>query len=353
MSFLNNIAGIVCSQKKIWIDIGNFETKRLNGDLQPLKNPIFITGFARSGTTILLEMIASHNDIATHTYRDFPMLFAPYYWNKALGFLDKLSIPQKIKERSHNDRIMVSPKSPEAMEEILWTAFFDFLHDSKKSNIIDNTYKNPQFANFYIEHIQKLLLVKKKSTYATKNNYNISRIAYIKKLFPDAKILIMVRHPLNHIYSCIKQDKLFNREHIKNPSTLAYMNLTGHFEFGTNKKPINIGDTAETTKICQFFEQGNFIDGWITYWNHIYEYVHNNYSKDESVKIIRYEDICNNNLSVLDDIFRFCLIDKYLDITQKYTQKLSLPNYYTLDLKENEIEQIIIKTKKTAQLFGY
>ncbi|MFO7905247.1 MAG: hypothetical protein R6U98_21465 [Pirellulaceae bacterium] len=78
---------------------------------------------ARSGTTILLEILASHSKVVTHQYRDFPGLFTPYWW----GHANRLTSSSPA-ERAHGDRLLVSAQSPEAMEEMLWMAFFPHVH---------------------------------------------------------------------------------------------------------------------------------------------------------------------------------------------------------------------------------
>ncbi|MCG3225813.1 MAG: sulfotransferase, partial [Candidatus Heimdallarchaeota archaeon] len=73
---------------------------------------------------------------------------------------------------------------------------------------MDKSTVNPDFEKYYIEIIKKLLVNQKSSRYITKNNYNVSRMEYIKKLFPDAKFIFMTRNPINHIASLAKQDKV-------------------------------------------------------------------------------------------------------------------------------------------------
>jgi predicted TIM-barrel fold metal-dependent hydrolase len=45
------------------LGLGNAETEYLRDQLPPIKKPIYITGLARAGTTILLEIIADHPDV--------------------------------------------------------------------------------------------------------------------------------------------------------------------------------------------------------------------------------------------------------------------------------------------------
>ena len=71
------------SKKKL-ISLGNLESKLLSFDIEDVRieRPIFISGLARAGSTILLEMLASHPDVSTHQYRDYPYVHAHYFWRK-------------------------------------------------------------------------------------------------------------------------------------------------------------------------------------------------------------------------------------------------------------------------------
>ena len=45
-------------------------------------------------------------------------------------------------ERAHKDRILVTPDSPEAMEEVLWMRFFPAVHDEAASQVLDAATSN-------------------------------------------------------------------------------------------------------------------------------------------------------------------------------------------------------------------
>ena len=53
--------------------LGNLETKTVAYQIAeiPIHRPIYICGLARAGSTILLELLNSHPDLATHKYKDF------------------------------------------------------------------------------------------------------------------------------------------------------------------------------------------------------------------------------------------------------------------------------------------
>ena len=50
----------------------------------------------------------------------------------------------------------------------------------------------------------------------------------------------MVRNPVMHIKSILRQDKIFSETHNQYPKTHKFMEMSGHYEFGINKKLINV-----------------------------------------------------------------------------------------------------------------
>ena len=118
------LSGLQERHARMWIGLGNFETRILSERLDkvPIVKPVYIAGLARSGTTILLELLARHPDVTSHRYRDFPPVLTPWFWN---WFVDRAGNgPQAASERAHGDGIDVTAESPEAFEEVIWMAFF-------------------------------------------------------------------------------------------------------------------------------------------------------------------------------------------------------------------------------------
>ena len=164
-----------------WRRLGDWETRLLNKRLRavPLDRPVFITGLARAGTTILLRKLSELPDFASHRYADFPFLFTPYVWSRLRRLAP--ARPERPRERMHADRIMVTAESPEAMEEILWRAFFPALHDPARSNVLDSQVREAEFEGFFTDHIRKLLLARGAGRYVSKNNYNVTRLSYLAR----------------------------------------------------------------------------------------------------------------------------------------------------------------------------
>ena len=110
--WMDRLGGFIERHTGWWIKLGSLETGLLESSLSDVRidRPIYVTGLARSGTTILLETLARHPAVATHRYRDFPMLFTPYLWNRWLDRVPRAD--EAPAERSHGDGIAVTSESP-------------------------------------------------------------------------------------------------------------------------------------------------------------------------------------------------------------------------------------------------
>src|SRR5690606_5543850 len=184
-----------------------------------VEKPVHVTGLARSGTTILLELLARHPEAATHRYRDFPPVLVPWMWNRFLAYAARGDAVAT--ERAHGDRIMITPESPEAFEEAA---------------------RHPEFEAFYRDHVRKLLLVRGGRRYVAKGNYNVTRLGYIRTIFPDARFVIPVRDPVWHIASLMRQHERFAGEGARDERVRRHMRRSGHYEFGLDRRPIHTGD---------------------------------------------------------------------------------------------------------------
>ena len=145
-SFLDVLGGLVHRHRAFWIGAGRLESRLLAEEVRqvPLRMPIYVCGLARSGSTLLHEIISSHPGVATHRSKDYPMLFTPYWWRRATAKLR----PQAPRERAHRDGIMVTTESPDALEEMLWMAFFPRCHDPSVSNLLGAADSHPAFESF-------------------------------------------------------------------------------------------------------------------------------------------------------------------------------------------------------------
>lgn len=348
------MSGWVERHPELWLGLGNWETRLLSQRLDdiPVVAPIYIAGLARSGSTILLESLSRHPDLTTHRYQDFPLVPTPWLWN---WFITRAATkPAPARERAHRDRIKVTPQSPEAFEEVIWMAFFPRLHDPSVSAILDGKTANPAFEVFYRDHIRKLLLLRGGSRYLAKGNYNVTRLAYLLKLFPDARFIVPIRDPVWHIASLMKQHALFCAQESVDPRVLRHMRRSGHFEFGLDRRPINVGDADVTKHVRQLWHDGEEIEGWTEYWSLVYGHVGRSLEASPALRaatlIVWYEDLCARPAGTMADILAHCgLSEQGLTLAAQAT--ISPPSYYEPAFTAEQREFIRLRTRDTARLF--
>lgn len=331
----------------------------LADDLRALEvdRPIFIAGVARSGTTILTEMLSRHPDVTAHRYSDFPNVYTPYWRN----WLASRTGPGSLEpvERAHRDRIMVTPESPEAVEELIWMMFFEELHRPDVDQVLSFETSNPGFERFHSEHVRKLLLVRGASRYLTKGNYNLTRLAYILKLYPDARIIVPVRHPFNHVASLVKQDRLFDRLAGEDRRVVRQLRMSGHFEFGPGRRCINVGDHRVAADIQDCLSSDDKIGGWAGYWSSVYGFVLDQFERDpvvrDAVKFVRYEDLCDQPGRQIDRLLDHCRLpaEAFDEIRTHYIDQLRAPEYYQPAFSGAEIERMEALAGPIAERLGY
>ncbi len=342
------------------IKLGNFESRFMKKKINKIEieKPIYVVGLARAGTTVTVELISGHPDVAVHRHMHLIDPFMPQILHKIAKLLP--FIFKKKVERVHKDGLAVNRDSPEAVEEMLWLRFFDNLHNENVSNIKDEKTSNPKFEKFYIESIKKLMISQNATRYVTKNNYNISRMKYLRKLFPDAKFVLVVRHPVNHIASYIKQERIFLEMEETNKKIRDWITIVGHEEFGTNKIFINLNSQEKIDKIRALIEnKKTFVKGYAFYWNEIYSYVTKLLKEDKNLAqrtlIIRFEDLTDNSAETIDKIINHLELDeeKATELRENYIEKLHQPTYYKPSFSEEELETIKEETYEVAKLYGY
>src|SRR3546814_3806596 len=113
--------------------------------------------------------------------------------------------------------------------------------------------------------MRKLLWVRRRPRYLSKANYNVTRMEYLLKLFPDARFVLPLRDAAAHIASLMKQQRLFCEGEGRHPEALEHMRRIGHFEFGIDRRASNVGDGA-IGEVLQEFERGDEVRGQALEW---------------------------------------------------------------------------------------
>jgi len=251
---------------------------------QTQDNHVFVAGLARSGTTILLNALHKSNEFASLSYRDMPFVLAPNLWSK-LSFHIKSS---DLIQRAHGDGIKISQDSPEAFEEVFWMSF-----DEKDNKTIEK----------FKKYVQRINHRYQKERYLSKNNQNIKRLELISKFFPNSKILIPFRNPIQHSLSLLSQHQRFLEYSKKDKFISSYMKWIGHTEFGPNYVPIH----RDNLNFLDFSD----INHWMEQWYLTYQNCFTTFKGNETVLFVCYENLCSSEKYWLDLLQRLNIKVKY------------------------------------------
>lgn len=353
--WLHVLGGLVDRHPRICRRLAALETSAVGGQIGgvDITMPIYVCGLARSGTTLLHEVISSHPAVATHRIKDYPFVFIPYWWRRATA---KTSAGQP-RERTHRDGIMITAESPDALEEMLWMTFFPHCHDPAVSNVIGANERHADFETFYRNHLRKLLLAEHAARYAAKANYHVARLAYLVRLFPDAKIVLAVRSPQSHIASLARQHKWFCEGHRSCPRSLAFMQRSGHFEFGLDRRPINLGDSAAVDQIIADWSTGREVSGLARYWRMVYSYLNQLLASDEQVRratlAVRFETLCDSPADTLAAVLKHCELPDSERIVEHFAPTIRAPAYYQTNFTPDELRTSDELTTATARQWEY
>ncbi len=346
---------LVDALRPLFVQAGKLEStwNRSNFEKRPIQRPLFICGAARSGSSALLEGVYKTEAFAIHRNKDYPFVDTPIMWNRFISVptgRDRIPI-----ERAGDDGLNITSESPETLEEMLWTPFFDNLHNPAKDNRLRSDTVNPDFERYYKDNIQKMLLAQRKNRYASKNNYALMRIKYLNRIFPDACFVVVIRHPGPQIASMIKQHRLFLKWERKNPRMAQYVRRIKYFDLGAGRRSINIGDSDITHEISQCWKSGDDISGYAHLWNHLYRYVYDHLIEDPALKnnliVLRYEDLCENPSAVLRRVLRMVNFDLGDEKLFPIVDGIRAPNYYESGFTDEERRRIRAITGQTSSLF--
>ena len=356
-TWMHVVGGLVERHRPFVVRLANLETRLLGERLAelPPPAPIYVSGLARSGTTIILEAIARHPEVATHRYRDYPLVLLPYAWPWLLRFAETRTVAAV--ERAHGDRIFVTPHSPEAMEEAVWRSFFPDPDVFGPGDTLGPGVAHPAFERFYRAHVGKVLLAQGARRYLAKGNYNITRLGYIHALFPEARFVVPVRSPERHIASLMRQHRRFTKHVGDNPRGQAHLRRVGHFEFGPGRRPIDTGAPGVAASIARLWGAGEEVRGWARQWAAVYgsaaDLVERTPGLAKAVLFVRYEDFCARPKEVLAEVFGHVGLVPAPGLVDAFARDVSPPDYYDSSFAAGDRAVIREETEAVAQRLGY
>lgn len=261
-----------------------------------LTRPVFVTGLPRAGTTLLLELLYDTGLFASFTYRHMPFVLNPLLW-------DRLSARSRnkgeLQERAHGDGMLVSFDSPEAFEEVLWINHLGkAISDGQAMRPLEPADLTDAFREAFVNLASKLVCLKGSDMpvsstgsprYLSKNNANLSRLAAIRSVFPDADLLLCYRHPSTHVASLHNQHLRFLDMHRDDPFAQHYMRMIGHHDFGANFRAIRFSREITLDPKEPMF----WLQYWIDAYRHVLEYA------PERTQFLGYESMLDNGAANL------------------------------------------------------
>lgn len=262
-----------------------------------VERPVFVTGLPRAGTTLLLECLARMPEFAAHCYRDMPFVLTPMLWSQFSSAFHKTGTRR---ERAHSDGMTIDFDSPEALEEVVWQAFWQKHYRDDRIEPWGKT-ADREFSLFFRSHLRKIVALRRPTNlhgvrYVSKNNLNIARLPLIRSIFPDATIIIPFRHPLDHAASLLQQHCNFSALHKSDPFAADYMRALGHYDFGVNLRPINFDNWLQKDG-----NDANTLTFWLQYWVATYRHLLQN---NGAAHFLCYETLCSEPAHTLNDLAR-------------------------------------------------
>lgn len=292
-----------------------------------VKKPVFITALPRAGTTLLLELLASQDEFASHSYRNMPFVLIPLFWDRFTTTFRRSDAPR---ERAHGDGMLVNINSPEAFEEVIWKVFWPQHYRADYISPWSNE-DNPEFTDFLLNHMRKIIALGSNESdslvtrrYISKNNLNTARLEVIQRNFPDAVILIPFRHPLQHANSLLQQHLNFLEIHKQDSFARSYMAAIGHYDFGDNLRPIDFNGWFTSAQSLA----PTVISFWIKYWIATYEHLLK--QTNERLGFLSYEALCKSPMQNLEKLADFIEI-REREVFLKQHSRISAIKSQTVD----------------------
>lgn len=244
---------------------------------------VFISGLARAGTTLLLNILHSSDQFASLTYRDMPLVMAPNLWR---SMSSKHSEASELRERAHGDGMLVNADSPEALEEVFWRAFSGPKY--LKKNALKPMIADTETLKAFRKYVALILRRYGRTRYLSKNNNSILRLPSLARAFPKSTILIPFRHPASHAASLLRQHQRFVETHTDDPFSRKYMTWLAHHEFGLDHRRFQFSESFKTGDPSE-------IGYWVDLWSDAYAFLLETHPAiSEQAVFVCYEDVTSN-----------------------------------------------------------
>lgn len=307
------------------------EVKKIDNVISNKKEFVVISGLARAGTTSLMTDLFKTGHFSSLDYANMPFLLSPNTWRKFYRPKNK-----ELKERSHQDGVMIGLDSVEAMEEYFFKVSTEDIY-IKDDTLELHDISASTYADYMAYH--KLIRSSNEKLYLAKNNNFILRFEAMCKHNDKFKTFILFRDPLTQADSLLSQHVKYTQLQQETPFALEYMNWLGHHEFGLNQKQFQFGESS-------LISGDKFsLDYWISIWINYYKYILK--IKNQQLRLIPYKEYCDHPEQVINSVLSEMdvPITSFGETAYSNMRKVDKPYSSTLLEKANAIYKELLSIK--------
>ena len=296
--------------RRISLDLECFfflrKARSLVRDIEQCDCPVYVCGLARSGTTILLQLLERTGTFCSPTYRDMPFVLAPNLWNAATR-----SHRQRgdNKQRAHGDGMTINFDSPESFEEVFWSTFTArrAVPGLAYSRVGADTLKRFDDYRALVVHAASAESRHEprgagRLRYLSKNNNNLLRLDGLISN-AQSRILIVYRDPAATAWSLHRQHRHFCTLQTQSPFVLHYMQWLGHHEFGLGHRPFEFARRTMDSSLTP-----DTPDYWLAYWVGVYRYLLD--KTGPQVRFVCHDDFCRNEAEQTSELLTWLGVNR-------------------------------------------
>ena len=145
-------------------------------------------------------------------------------------------------------------------------------------------------------------------------------------------MVVPVRAPVDHIASLMRQQARFIEAAAADPRTAAYMRHSRHFEFGRDRRPLHMGEAAETAEIISAWRAGEEVAGWARYWAAVHRHLLAGVTRENAaagrILLVDYDALCAAPEAGLTRIFAHCDLPATGEQIAELAADLAAGDYY-------------------------
>jgi len=261
----------------------------------PAGRAVYVCGLARSGTTLVLQLLDQIESFRSLSYRDMPFPLAPNLWRRISSRASRTAVAVP---RVHGDGMLVDFDSPEGFEEVFWRTFTRY---STRNGVLSAAMPSSDAIAAFADY--RALVANPRGhagggmrrRYLSKNNNNLLRLRWLCQE-ADATVLLVFRHPAAAARSMHATHLRFAAQQAQDGFMRRYMGWLCHYEFGLDHKPFEFAAAAMDKRLKPAQP-----DYWLAYWCAVHEHLLQ--VEGPALRLLDYDALCQSPAVVLSALF--------------------------------------------------